>query len=369
MLATSTSAYDQTSTKGKGTLRPPTRQAASVKFLHRLRRCLDAADAQRDGVVAWLPDGSGFVVTDQARFHDEVQPFYWDSSKAKSFNRSASMWGFSKVTSPAGGGADATITYRHSQFHRNHPERDGAVLARRAKKKPKASSSSADAPASGSLSVSSVAVEPASVVAFVPAAAAGAYASTPVSAADAGAMASLDDREASLRRWQAALEERERRVVVRERAAAELEESLDQRLQRLSSIESASLSSGASSTAGSVASGDERIVGEPLSPQRTSFAASPVATPPAAAPVGMVPMARHVPMAGSAAVDTPERHFLPEAAPVTPLLPTSVSPPTSAPVSTAPVITADFSGATGSFEALVGPTDQLFGDLAFVFDE
>jgi len=67
-------------------------------------------------VVAWLPDGDGFIVKHLQRFVDEVLPHYFRHKKITSFQRQLNLYGFKRESRGLGAGS-----YKHPMLHRDKP--------------------------------------------------------------------------------------------------------------------------------------------------------------------------------------------------------------------------------------------------------
>jgi hypothetical protein len=63
------------------------------------------ADAERYGfqsIISWQPHGRAFRVHDQERFERIILPFYYKSSKYKSFSRQLNLYSFVRLTRSGG---------------------------------------------------------------------------------------------------------------------------------------------------------------------------------------------------------------------------------------------------------------------------
>jgi hypothetical protein len=72
---------------------------------------------ENNSIIAWLPEGTGFMIAKKKAFADEVLPKYWKACKFTSFTRKLNRWGFSRV--PRG---PQTGSYFHKLFQRDKPE-------------------------------------------------------------------------------------------------------------------------------------------------------------------------------------------------------------------------------------------------------
>ena len=89
----------------------------SLQFPWKLHLILDRAKmAGHTNIISWTKSGTSFFVHDEREFSREIMPFFFSSSKYRTFQRSLQMWGFALVSAGPEKGA-----YFHPSFIQGNP--------------------------------------------------------------------------------------------------------------------------------------------------------------------------------------------------------------------------------------------------------
>ncbi len=71
-------------------------------FLAKLWKLVD--DPDTNSMISWSPEGTSFVIHNQAEFTQSLLPYYYKHSNMASFVRQLNMYGFHKVVGVDSGG-------------------------------------------------------------------------------------------------------------------------------------------------------------------------------------------------------------------------------------------------------------------------
>mmetsp|Transcript_41138 Transcript_41138/g.76072 ORF Transcript_41138/g.76072 Transcript_41138/m.76072 type:complete len:581 (-) Transcript_41138:158-1900(-) len=90
-------------------------------FPSRLVKCLNgtSADPHAASIIAWLPNGDGFAISDTRVFEREILPIYFKGGKYSSFKRRLNRWGF-RLLNPRGN-HDRGVAFWNEWFRRDDP--------------------------------------------------------------------------------------------------------------------------------------------------------------------------------------------------------------------------------------------------------
>jgi hypothetical protein len=89
-----------------------------IQFPWKIHEMLKQAEEKgHTHIVSWLPDGKAFKVHKKEEFCNEIMPWWFNSNKYKTWQRSLNLWGFESVVRGPDKGA-----CRHRAFLRGFPD-------------------------------------------------------------------------------------------------------------------------------------------------------------------------------------------------------------------------------------------------------